>query len=137
MIYKEIICCLDMLLLAFFVYIFTVFLYSVFRVSQHHQNLTYACCKYRKGQKSIKMFRHKCDNSLLSMTKIVHLYRFYCPFTPRGPEVPPGRGKNGTFQMAVTQSPMSISKGKTAGQLLILCLINNVGHSFLTFIESL
>ncbi len=39
--------------------------------------------------------------------------------------------KNGTFQMPAT--PMSITKGKTAGQLLILCLINNVVHSFLTF----
>ncbi len=50
--------------------------------------------------------------------------------------MPHGSGKNGTFQMPATQSPMSIPKGKTAGQLLILCLINNVVHSFLTFTKS-
>ncbi len=115
-------------------YCISVFCFQSLTALSKPNNLT--CCKYRKGQKKKKMFRHKCDNSLLSITKIVHLYRFYCPFTPRGPEVPNGRGKNGTFQMPATQSPMSIPKGKTAGQLLILCLINNVVHSFLTFTKS-
>ncbi len=109
-------------------YCISVFCFQSLTALSKPNNLT--CCKYRKGKKK----NIQAYNSLLSMTKIVHLYRFYCPFTPRGPEVPHGRGKkNGTFQMPATQSPMSIPKGKTAGQLLILCLINNVVPSFLTF----
>ncbi len=43
--------------------------------------------------------------------------------------------KNLTFQMDVNQSLIIVLNRKLANHLLMLCLINNVGRSFQTYME--
>ncbi len=65
----------------------------------------------------------------------IDLCMFRRPSNPRGPAETPGRAKNLTFQMAENQSLIIVSNRKMAKQLLMLCLLNNVGHSFQTYME--